>query len=178
MLSPEEKILQSQENLVDSLNLLDEYNREPELDKKQSLVQKIEDSVRLMKENLKAAEDKLTSQQEISEAESYNFFVEIFGKEEADSLWLSREWDEKYVLRDLVIVLMTEPDLRQKIEAKGFNLNEILNTLNQTLSQKACSFLQTARSLQLDGPPDWSVKVDQQLYGVENSVSEVKMLEV
>ncbi len=27
------------------------------------------------------------------------------------------------------------------------------------------SFLQTARSLQLDGPPDWSARLDEYLYG-------------
>ena len=31
--------------------------------------------------------------------------------------------------------------------------------------QKRASFLQTARSLELDGPPDWSAKLDEYLYG-------------
>ncbi|QTA78748.1 Uncharacterized protein dnl_09800 [Desulfonema limicola] len=32
-------------------------------------------------------------------------------------------------------------------------------------STKPESFLDTARSLQLDGPPDWSEKLDEYLYG-------------
>ncbi len=32
---------------------------------------------------------------------------------------------------------------------------------------EAISFLQTAQSLKLDGPPDWSAKVDKYLYGLE-----------
>jgi len=34
-------------------------------------------------------------------------------------------------------------------------------------ADEATSFLQTAQSLNLDGPPDWSAKVDKYLYSVE-----------
>ena len=36
-----------------------------------------------------------------------------------------------------------------------------------TESRKAGSFLQTARSLNLEGPPDWSANLDKYLYGEE-----------
>jgi len=34
------------------------------------------------------------------------------------------------------------------------------------------SFLQTARSLNIDGPPDWSDKLDNYLYGMEKNSDE------
>ena len=34
---------------------------------------------------------------------------------------------------------------------------------------EAVSFLRTARTLNLDGPPDWSVNLDEYLYGRESS---------
>ena len=38
--------------------------------------------------------------------------------------------------------------------------------------QETVSFLQTARSLNLDGPSDWSVNVDKYLYGQETQHEE------
>ena len=35
----------------------------------------------------------------------------------------------------------------------------------QPVSEKATSFLRTVRSLNLDGPPDWSTNLDIYLYG-------------
>jgi len=35
----------------------------------------------------------------------------------------------------------------------------------ELVEQKPVSFLQTARSLELAGPPDWSVNFDEYLYG-------------
>jgi predicted DNA-binding antitoxin AbrB/MazE fold protein len=37
-----------------------------------------------------------------------------------------------------------------------------------TSNKKAKSFLQTARSLQLEGPPDWSARLEDYLYGTED----------
>ena len=34
---------------------------------------------------------------------------------------------------------------------------------------EAASFLRTARALNLDGPPDWSVNIDEYLYGGDPS---------
>lgn len=35
----------------------------------------------------------------------------------------------------------------------------------ELVEQKSTSFLQTARSLELEGPPDWSANFDEYLYG-------------
>ena len=44
----------------------------------------------------------------------------------------------------------------------------IIETAGQPRA-KSKSFLQTARSLNLQGPPDWSVRLDDHLYGDESS---------
>ncbi len=36
-----------------------------------------------------------------------------------------------------------------------------------TEQEPPASFLQTAQSLQLEGPPDWATNLDQYLYGIE-----------
>jgi predicted DNA-binding antitoxin AbrB/MazE fold protein len=38
-------------------------------------------------------------------------------------------------------------------------------TIETESEQQPVSFLQTARSLDLEGPPDWSERVDEYLYG-------------
>jgi predicted ATP-dependent serine protease len=38
------------------------------------------------------------------------------------------------------------------------------NTLVETTAEPALSFLHTARSLNLDGPPDWSANLENYLY--------------
>jgi predicted DNA-binding antitoxin AbrB/MazE fold protein len=42
----------------------------------------------------------------------------------------------------------------------------------QSTKEKALSFLNTARSLSLEGPPDWAEHLDAYLYGRENSQDE------
>jgi len=44
-----------------------------------------------------------------------------------------------------------------------------INTLLETDEPETNSFLQTARALNLEGPSDWSVKLDQYLYGKETT---------
>jgi len=51
---------------------------------------------------------------------------------------------------------VTPPALKPDTRAK------IIVTPHET---KSASFLNTARSLNLDGPPDWSEKLDEYLYG-------------
>lgn len=41
----------------------------------------------------------------------------------------------------------------------------IIETLLSDEDEETTSFLQTARSLNLDGPPDWSANLDEYLYG-------------
>ena len=50
--------------------------------------------------------------------------------------------------------LLLEPNTRVRITIE-----------TESGEQKQASFLQTARSLQLEGPPDWSTNLDEYLYG-------------
>lgn len=43
--------------------------------------------------------------------------------------------------------------------------------LADTSGKKNLSFLKTARSLQLEGPPDWSARLEEYLYGTEGSIN-------
>ena len=43
---------------------------------------------------------------------------------------------------------------------------------NPTAEQEAQSFLGVARSLKLEGPPDWSSRLDDYLYGGNGTVDE------
>jgi hypothetical protein len=38
----------------------------------------------------------------------------------------------------------------------------------ESAEQRPASFLRTARSLNVDGPPDWSTRLDDYLYGEES----------
>ena len=44
---------------------------------------------------------------------------------------------------------------------------KIIIETSQTDEPETTSFLQTARALKLEGPSDWSIKLDQYLYGKE-----------
>ncbi|MDH3603641.1 MAG: hypothetical protein OEU26_28865 [Candidatus Tectomicrobia bacterium] len=52
-----------------------------------------------------------------------------------------------------------EPNTRMRM-----TIETIPSTERETVS-----FLRTARTLNLDGPPDWSVNLDEYLYGRESS---------
>ena len=51
--------------------------------------------------------------------------------------------------------LILEPNTRIKVTIEKI----------QQDTEKKTSFLQTARSLNLDGPPDWALNLDDYLYG-------------
>ncbi len=50
--------------------------------------------------------------------------------------------------------LSMKPDTRVRI-----------SVVSQDENEKRVSFLDTARAIDLDGPPDWSEKLDEYLYG-------------
>lgn len=54
-----------------------------------------------------------------------------------------------------IIPLALEPNTRVRITVE----------IDQTEEPKKRSFLQTARSLNLDGPSDWSERIEEYLYG-------------
>jgi hypothetical protein len=75
-------------------------------------------------------------------------------KNEAEELWKSKEWDTKRVLRDMAFVLMQEPELRQKIEDRGVNLEEMIR-LNSNLLPNADKAVVDIRKLR-----DYSLNPD------------------
>jgi predicted DNA-binding antitoxin AbrB/MazE fold protein len=50
---------------------------------------------------------------------------------------------------------------------KGTRVRITVEALSSPTTSISQSFLQTARSLQLDGPQDWSEKIDEYLYDSE-----------
>lgn len=93
--------------------------------------QEMELLINEMRKDLNYAGAALEKQGEISEAIFYQVFSNIFGKENADEIWSARNWDEKCVIRDLIIVLTKEPELSQKIEQAGINLEEMISVFSQ-----------------------------------------------
>ncbi len=75
----------------------------------------------------------LAHQQEISDAEFFEQFASIFGKEQANELWNENKWDTNLILRKIAYVLMDEPELRQKIEERGINIEEIIRLTSNLL---------------------------------------------
>jgi hypothetical protein len=80
-----------------------------------------------VKQDLKNADAALSQKQDISETIFYQQFASIFGEAEAKEIWSARNWNTNVVWRDLALILMDEPKLRQNIEQKGFNLEEIVD---------------------------------------------------
>lgn len=83
------------------------------------------------KRDIKNAHAAVSKEQDISDAVFYQQFADIFGEEEAKEIWSARSWNTNIVLRDLALVLMDAPDLRQNIEQTGFNLEEIIDMVSQ-----------------------------------------------
>jgi hypothetical protein len=92
---------------------------------------KLEKLLDEVKRDLKSANAAFSKEKDISEAVFYQQFANIFGEEEAKEIWSVRNWNMNIVLRDLALVLMEEPELRQNIEQKGFNLEKIITMVSQ-----------------------------------------------
>lgn len=56
------------------------------------------------------------------------------------------------------------PQVPLNLEA-GTRVRITVETVSPASEEQPKSFLQTAKSLRLQGEPDWSVKIDQHLYG-------------
>ncbi len=52
---------------------------------------------------------------------------------------------------------------------EGTRVRVTIEPVAAPAADKPRSFLQTARSLRLDGPPDWSANLDQYLYGQDTA---------
>lgn len=83
------------------------------------------------KRGLRDARAFFSRDQDISETLFYQQFADIFGEEEAKEIWSARNWNTNIVLRDLAFVLMGDLELRQNIEQKGFNLEEMISILSE-----------------------------------------------
>jgi predicted DNA-binding antitoxin AbrB/MazE fold protein len=55
-----------------------------------------------------------------------------------------------------------EPNTRVRVTIEPANASK----------KKTQSFLLTARSLQLEGPPDWSARLDDYLYGIKDCLDD------
>lgn len=82
-----------------------------------------------MKHLLRNTSALLSREKDISDSLFYSQFITFFGEEEAEEIWSARGWDTNMVIRDLVLVLMDDPALRQRIEQKGINFVEIINSM-------------------------------------------------
>lgn len=96
------------------------------ISKKRLNISFIEHTFRAMRQDIKDGDAALAKKQEIDENEFYEGFASSFGREEAEELWKSKEWDTKRVLRDMAFVLMQEPEKHRKIEEEGFTLEDII----------------------------------------------------
>ncbi|WP_414565419.1 MULTISPECIES: hypothetical protein [unclassified Anabaena] len=56
--------------------------------------------------------------------------------------------------------------------AAGTRVKIIIESVVINEHKQSTTFLQTAQSLQLQGEPDWSEKIDQYLYGENTSVND------
>lgn len=99
--------------------------------------QKLNELLQEIKQVFNVANATLAKQQEISEAEFYEQFASIVERETAEELWKSKGWETKRVLRKIISVLMEYPELRQKIEDKGFTLGEIIKLTSVNLLPNA-----------------------------------------
>lgn len=132
MINPEEKLNDFVQKMLDLNELLERLNKATEADEQKHLQEEIEHTFRAMREDIKDGDAALAKQQEIGDAELYEQFASIVGREETEELWKSRGYQTKRVLRDMAFVLMQQPELRQIFEERGINLEEIIR-LNSNL---------------------------------------------
>lgn len=59
--------------------------------------------------------------------------------------------------------------LDEPVELEPNTRAQIVIETDKPVRKKKNSFLKTARSLNLQGPPDWSARVDDYLYGQDNA---------
>lgn len=117
----------------------DEIRQIEEVDSVQKKIFDFVEKLDEAKQDLKNVRAALSKEQEISAAVFYQQIASIFGKEEAEEIWSARSWNTNIVLRDLALVLRDEPELRQKIEQKGFNLEEIISMISQECESREFS---------------------------------------
>jgi hypothetical protein len=116
------------ESMLELLKANTQVSSDADQDSTQDEVGKLLNEAKRERKNAHAA---VSKEQDISDAEFYQQFADIFGEEEAKEIWSARSWNTNIVLRDLALVLMDEPELRHNIEQKGFNLEEIIDMVSQ-----------------------------------------------
>ncbi len=123
LFDPVEKI----RSIFEILEALTQFASGIEQNPKQHELEKLLDQAQ---QDLRDARAFLSREEDVSETSFYKQFAAIFGEEEAEETWAVRNWDTTIVLSDLILVLMDDPELRQNIEQKGFNI-EIITILLQ-----------------------------------------------
>ncbi len=137
MTNPQKKLSELVNNLTHTLKLLRErLNQTTEADDQEQKKEELETLLSTIKTYIKDSHAMLAHQQEIGEAKFLEQFASLFGKEQANELWSANQWNTNRILRNIAYVLMDEPELRQKIEERGINIEEIIK-LNSNLLPNA-----------------------------------------
>jgi hypothetical protein len=125
------KLLDFAEKATNAIEILvEKYKETSQADNEDLIRYELEDLVEGMKQDLKYAHAAFVGEQDNGDAGFYQQFAGIFGKKEADEIWAARSWNTKLVLRDLTRILMEEPELRQRIEERGVNFEEIIDKIS------------------------------------------------
>ncbi|MFM2063260.1 MAG: hypothetical protein RLZZ507_2930 [Cyanobacteriota bacterium] len=123
MINPEEKRNDLEQKINHIKELEKRLKESTEEDEKQNLKEEIKKTLIAAEQDCGLALAKLAKQKEIIEAEVYEEFASIKGKEETEELWRSKDWNAKRVL-------MSE------LEEEGFTPEEIIK-LNSNLLPNA-----------------------------------------
>jgi hypothetical protein len=129
--SVHQKLLDFSERIGSILEILGADTQAVSNTEQETKLHEVEKLLDEAKRDLRKADAFVSRDQDISETLYYQQFAALFGEEEAKEIWAARNWNTKIVFRDLFLVLMDDPESRQNIEQKGFNLEEIINILSQ-----------------------------------------------
>ncbi|MEH1885305.1 DUF6883 domain-containing protein [Nostoc sp.] len=137
MTDTQKKLSELVSNLTHTLKLLRERLSETnEAAEQEQNKEEVENLLSAIKTYIKDGYAVLAHQQEISDAEFFEQFENLLGKEQAKTLWTANGWNTNGVLRNIAYILMDEPELRHKIEDRGINIEEIIR-LNSNLLPNA-----------------------------------------
>ena len=137
MTNSQKKLSELVNNLTHTLKLLGEkLNQTTEADEQEQNKEELETLLSTIKTYIKDSHGVLAHQQEIGEAEFFEQFASLFGIEQANELWSASQWNTNRILKNIAYVLMNKPELRQKIEERGINIEEIIR-LNSNLLPNA-----------------------------------------
>lgn len=134
MANPQKKLSELLNNLNHNLKLLRErLNVTTEADEQEQNKEELNTLKSAIQTDIKDGHALLAHQKEVGDAEFFEQFASIFGKEQANELWNENKWDTNLILKNIAYVLKDEPELRQKIEERGINIEEIIRLTSNLL---------------------------------------------